>query len=225
MPRENMMLLQTFATVITMLATDPSWIDTAKADLKVTLGSVSQTRSGYLTVVGPKERAQRKTGMHQDAVLQFRYRGPSKKTSKLASGGFVRQIGLKLRTKNTCNLLYIMWRIEPAEEIVVAVKSNPGKSSHRDCGAKGYTEIARVPLNELGITAKTHTVHRLRGRFNESNGAFTCTVYVDDKTVWSGPLESKIIRPINGPVGFRSDNGSFIFKLFVSEEADFNQGK
>jgi hypothetical protein len=196
----------------------PTWIDTAKSDLKVTLGSVTQTKSGYLTVVGSKERAQRKTGTHQDAMLQFRYRGPSKTTSKLASGGFVRQIGLKMRTKDTCNLLYIMWRIDPVEEIAITIKSNPGKSNHVDCGADGYIKVASIPLKDIGVSATTQETHRLRAKIDEKNGEFQLTVDVDEKTIWSGALDPKIIAPINGPVGFRSDNGSFIFKLFVSDE-------
>ena len=196
----------------------PTWIDTAKADLKVTSGSVTQTKSGFLTVVGSKERAQRKEGTHQDAMLQFRYRGPSKTTSKLASGGFVRQIGLKMRTKDACNLLYIMWRIEPVEEIAITIKSNPGKSTHGDCGAGGYIHVASIPLKDIGVTATTQETHRLRAKIDEKNGEFKLTVDVDEKTVWSGALDPKIIAPINGPVGFRSDNGSYIFKLLVSDE-------
>jgi hypothetical protein len=194
----------------------PTWIDTAKADLKVTLGSVTQTKSGFLTVVGSKERAQRKDGTHQDAMLQFRYRGPSKTTSKLASGGFVRQIGLKMRTKDTCNLLYIMWRIEPVEEIAITIKSNRGQSTHGDCGAGGYIHVASIPLKDIGVTAQE--THRLHAKIDEKNGEFKLTVDVDEKTVWSGALDPKIIAPINGPVGFRSDNGSYIFKLLVSDE-------
>ncbi len=195
----------------------PNWVDTSKNDITVTLGAVSQTRTGYLMVVGPKERAHRKTGSHQDAMLQFRFRGQSAKTSKLASGGIVRQIGLKMRTKDTCNLLYVMWQMEPTEEIVVTVKSNPGRSTHRDCGALGYIKVAQVPLKELGITATTHDTHRLRARIDQSHGTFTCKVDLDDQAVWAGPLDATVISSINGPVGFRSDNGSFIFKLFVSD--------
>jgi hypothetical protein len=195
----------------------PELIETAESELKVTLGSVSQTRSGFLTVVGPKERAHRKAGKHQDATLQFRYRGPSKRTAKLASGGFVRQIGLKMRAKNTCNLLYVMWRIEPVEEIVVTIKSNPGMSNDGDCGARGYVSVARIPLKDIGVTATTHQVHRLRARVASENDTYKCLVDVDDKTVWSGVLDARLIAPINGPVGFRSDNGSFIFKLYVAD--------
>jgi hypothetical protein len=196
----------------------PSWIETTQSELKVTLGAVPQTKSGYLTVVGSKERAQRKTGTHQDAMLQFRYRGPSKATSKLASGGFVRQIGLKMRTKDTCNLLYVMWRIEPVEEIAIMIKTNPGKSNHSDCGAGGYINVASIPLKDIGVTATSQEAHRLRAKIDEKNGEFKLTVDVDEKTIWSGDLDPKIIAPINGPVGFRSDNGSFIFKLFVADE-------
>lgn len=211
------MFLTLLSFTVAMLPTDPEWIDTAKSDMKVTLGSVAQTRSGYLSVVGPKERAQRKSGTHQDATLQFRFRGPSQKTSKLAFGEMVRQIGLKMRTKDTCNLLYVMWRIEPEEQIVVTLKSNLGKSTHADCGAGGYTTIAAVPLKDLDITATSHEPHRLRARITETDNAFTCTVDVDDNTAWSGQLDPELIATINGPVGFRSDNGSFIFKLFVAD--------
>ena len=211
------MLLHLLTVVIAMFPSEPQWTETARDDLKVTLGSVSQTKSGYLTVVGPKERAQRKSGTQQDATLQFRYRGPSKETSTLASGGFVRQIGLKMRTKDTCNLLYIMWRIEPTEEIVVTVKSNPGRSSHGDCGAEGYETIATIPLKGFGVTATTHEAHRLRAKITESEQKFTCTVDVDETTIWAGPIETGLLAPMNGPVGFRSDNGSFIFKLLVAD--------
>jgi hypothetical protein len=212
------MLFQMLFYLLMVIPQDQDLTDTAKSDLKVTLGSVTQTKSGYLTVVGPKERGQRKSGTHQDATLQFRYRGPSKKISKLASGGFVRQIGLKMRTKNTCNLLYVMWRIEPKEEIVVTIKSNPGKSNHGDCGAGGYKDVARISLEEIGVSATNQQTHRLRAHIHEENGFFKCSVYVDDKEIWSGDLDAKIIAPINGPVGFRTDNGSFIFKLFVADQ-------
>ena len=211
------MILTLLSITFAMIPSDPTWADTGKADMQVTLGSVVQTESGYLTVVGPKERALRKSGTHQDATLQFQYRGRSQETSLLASGRFVSQIGLKMRSKDTCNLLYVMWRIEPEEQIVVTLKSNPGKSAHSDCGARGYTTIAAIPLRDIGVTATTQQSHRLRTRIDESNGDFTCTVYVDDKKIWTGPLNRDLIAPINGPVGFRTDNGSFIFKLLVAE--------
>lgn len=200
-------------------ALDVPWLDTAKSDLNVTLGSVSQTDSGFLTVVGPKERAHRKGGSHDDAMLQFRYRGPSDKTSRLSSGLIRRQIGLKMRAMNSCNLLYVMWRIEPVEQIVITVKSNPGKKFHDDCGTSGYHEIAAVPVAESGVSATSHKTRRLRVRINDQAGRMWCTVIVDGRTIWTGMLPSDLMAPIHGPVGFRSDNGSFIFKLLVAPDS------
>jgi hypothetical protein len=42
-------------------------------------------------------------------------------------------------------------------------------------------------------------------------------VTIDGRRIWSGDIDAKLIADINGPVGFRSDNGSFIFKLFVTD--------
>jgi hypothetical protein len=44
-------------------------------------------------------------------------------------------------------------------------------------------------------------------------------VTIDGRKVWSGKIDAKHISDIKGPVGIRSDNGSFIFKLFVTENA------
>lgn len=200
-----------------MSTAEPTWLESRLSELRVTQGDVSETASGFLTVVGPHERAQRKEGLHQQAMLQFRYRGPTAETSMVESGGFMRQIGLKMRTKDTCNLLYVMWRIEPVEEIVVQVKSNPGLSQHSECGVNGYHRLARFPLKEIDVTATTHETHRLRASIVELEEIFTCTVMVDQHTLGTVPIAPELIRPIHGPIGMRSDNGSFIFKLFVAD--------
>ena len=198
-------------------------IDTPRSELHVSLGRISQTKSGYLTVAGPKERAVRTSGEHSKAVLQFRYRGPSEKISLLDSGAFVRQIGLKMRAMNTCNLLYVMWRIKPTEEIYIAIKRNPGQSKYKECLSRGYLQLGRVPLKPLGITAATQKAHRLGASVTETDGRYTCAVTIDGRKVWSGKIDAKHISDIKGPVGIRSDNGSFIFKLFVTDTATGNK--
>jgi len=186
-----------------------------KTDLKVTRGKVQETSAGFLTVNGPKERAQLKQGKHQHAVLRFRYKAPSAKVSRLASGGVVRQIGLKLRTKNTCNLLYVMWRIDPNEHIFVILKRNPRKPTHKQCGASGYRTIAIMSLSHLQITAKDHQTHTLSARLVTQTDGYLLSVAVNDCELWSGTIDSDLLNEINGPVGFRSDNGNFCFKLFA----------
>ena len=199
----------------TVIAGEP--LDTRRSELRVSLGTISQTKSGYLTVVGPKERAVRTSGKHSQALLRFRYRGPSEKTAPLDSGAVIQQIGLKMRAMNTCNLLYIMWRIKPTEEIYIAIKRNPGKSKYEDCRANGYIVLGRVPLKPLGITAATQKTHRLGASVTETAGRYAGEVTIDGRQIWSGGIDAKLISDINGPVGFRSDNGSFIFKLLVND--------
>ena len=181
------------------------------------LGNISQTKSGYLTVVGPKERAVRTSGMHSKALLRFCYRGPSEKTAPLDSGAVIQQIGLKMRAMNTCNLMYIMWRIKPTEEIYIAIKRNRRKSTYKACRADGYIVLGRVPLKPLGITAATQKTHRLGASVMETAGRYAGEVTIDGRRIWSGSIDAKLISSINGPVGIRSDNGSFIFKLFVTD--------
>jgi hypothetical protein len=185
-----------------------------KKDLKVTQGKVQETSAGFLMVSGPKERAQFKHGRQQHAVLRFRYRSPSEKVMPLASGGIVRQIGLKLRTKNTCNLLYVMWRICPDEYILVTLKRNPDKSMHKQCQASGYQAIATIPLGSLQISAKDHKMHTISACLDAHVQGYRLTVIADDRKIWSGTIDADVMRDMNGPAGFRSDNGNFIFKLY-----------
>ena len=51
----------------TVLTAEP--LDTRRSDLRVSLGTISQTKSGFLTVVGPKERAVRTSGDRRIAYL------------------------------------------------------------------------------------------------------------------------------------------------------------
>jgi hypothetical protein len=205
----------------TVIAGEP--LDTRRSDLRVSLGTISQTKSGYLTVVGPKERAVRTSGKHSQALLRFRYRGPSEKTAPLDSGAVIQQIGLKMRAMNTCNLLYIMWRIKPTEEIYIAIKRNSGKSKYDDCLANGYIVLGRVPLKPLGITAATQKTHRLGASVTEIAGRYAGEVTIDGRRIWSDDIDAKHISDINGPVGIRADNGSFIFKLLVTDTEASNK--
>lgn len=202
--------------LLVTLAADPQPV--SRDDLDITSGEVKQTASGFLTVVGPQERAQLKAGNHSLALLQFRYRGKSEKTEPLDGGDVVHQIGLKLRAMNTCNLLYVMWRIEPKEEIVISIKRNPGKTTHAQCGAGGYNFIARIPLTKLNLTATDQQTHRLQAKLEKKEGTDLLAVTIDGQAAWSGPLPAALMADLQGPVGFRSDNGSFIFKLLVAEE-------
>src|SRR5437870_3663128 len=85
----------------------------------------------------PKMRAVLPDSDGNAAEVRFTYFGPSDVEEPLASGLPRRQIGLKLRAQDPCNLVYVMWRLHPEARIVVSVKRNPGKHASRECGNAG----------------------------------------------------------------------------------------
>ena len=106
---------------------DNEWQLVPLDQLKVTTGKreVQQTASGFLSLNTAKTRAQLTTGHQRHVLLQFRDRGQTPNPEPNQSGEIVEQIGIKLRTLNTCNVLYVMWRITQPEGIVVKLKRNP----------------------------------------------------------------------------------------------------
>jgi hypothetical protein len=59
------------------------------------------------------------------AALTFVYRGETEHARALASGQERRQLGLKLRAANGCNLVYVMWRQGPKPKLDISLKYNP----------------------------------------------------------------------------------------------------
>ncbi len=203
-----------------------------KAALKVTTGSINETGSGFLTITSAKVRAVEKTRSANAAKLRFRYRGPSEKTAPLASGLIKRQVGLKMRAKDTCNLLYVMWELEritirsdgardhrSPEKVVISLKRNPGKKTHSSCGAGGYETIAVIRQNDPSngfSSAKDNKTHRLQADLvSRGSAGHDLFVYVDGEEIWNGRIAHSQLGNIDGPAGIRSDNGSFIFKFFT----------
>jgi hypothetical protein len=134
------------------------------------------------------------------AELAFKFAGASDADRTLASGELRRQVGLKLRAANGCNVIYVMWRLEPKPGIAVQVKYNPGKRTHEECGAEGYLKVkpsshAHVPLLEVG------SAHALRAEIRGDE----LVAWVDGEVAWRGRLPEEA-RELAGPAGLRSDN-------------------
>ncbi len=141
--------------------------------------------------------------------LAFVFRGDSKGAVPLANGEMRQQIGVKLRAKNTCNVVYVMWHVRPSPRVAVSVKSNPGLATHADCADRGYinlksTSEVAVPQVRMGEP------HTLRADLDVD----TLRVYADGIDVWNGKLPAQAFA-FDGPVGIRSDNGEFDFQLRV----------
>jgi hypothetical protein len=132
-------------------------------------------------------------------------------TTALGSGAIRRQLGLKLRAQNGCNLVYAMWRMDPENKLVVSIKSNPGMRTSAECGNRGYTNIKPRKSHPVPDVAPGSS-HTLRAELRGED----LTVQADGQIVWEGS-----IGPVafDGPVGVRSDNGRFVFDLFTNPPA------
>jgi hypothetical protein len=182
--------------------------------LCVTNGAVSPLPGGRLAIETPSSRAVVQVGAEntadQAAEIHFQYLGPSQDSKPLASGELRRQIGLKLRAQDTCNLVYAMWHIEPDARVAVSVKQNPGLHTHQQCGAHGY--INSKPQDAGGLPPiRPGEAHTLRAELRGKD----LTVTADGRVAWQGSLGGDTALPV-GPPGFRTDNARFAFEYFAS---------
>lgn len=147
------------------------------------------------------------------AALTFTYRGHTQKVRELASGQERRQLGLKLRAQNGCNVVYVMYRADEgaAPKIDVSVKSNPGSRTHADCGAGGYTKVKGSSDSKLALVPvlAAGDKHTLRAAIAGDE----LRAFIDDKLVWRGTLPDSA-RELVGPAGIRSDNLAYDLVAF-----------
>jgi hypothetical protein len=168
-----------------------------------TLGKPLPSANGLFLMDEPKLRATVAGSRGHGIELAFRYLGPTALDAKLRSGRERRQLGLELVARDTCNLLYVMWRVEPRSELVVSLKRNGAQSTHAACENRGYSRLPAAlasPLPELVPGAE----HRLRA---EIAGA-ALSVHVDGALVWRGRLDADALE-LSGRGGLRSDNARF----------------
>ncbi len=181
-----------------------------RGELRVTEGALLPGPDGRMRIEAPKVRAVAPRTAPSVAELRFTYLGPSAAQEPLQSGEMRRQIGLKLRAADGCNVLYAMWRIAPKPGMIVSLKRNPDQHESRECGNRGYQNLrparaGRVPQLAPGST------HVLRA---EQSGD-RLQVLVDGALAWDGSLPEDALS-LNGPVGFRSDNGRFELELLAA---------
>ncbi len=142
------------------------------------------------------------------ARLDFVYQGQSRGERALASGQIRRQIGLKLRAADGCNLVYVMWRFERRPLLEVSIKINPGARTHAECGARGYTKLRPTIYGGVSDPAI--------GKRYAMSAQITgddLIVWIDNTLVWRGSLPIAA-RSMTGPSGIRSDNASFSLVAF-----------
>ena len=169
-----------------------------------TKGELQPAAQGRFLVNVPKMRAVATSGDSEEAILRFRYLGPTDEQSTLKSGASKQQLGLKLRAENGCNLVYAMWRFAPKPGIQVLVKRNPGMTMHAECENNGYTTVAATQIAAAPAVAADGSEHKLRALWQGNRLA----VFADGVSVWEGELPQEAMS-LAGPVGIRSDNVRF----------------
>jgi hypothetical protein len=184
-----------------------------REQLCVTNGVVSSLPDGRLGIETPSSRAVVRLVTDQTAEVRFRYLGPTKASKPLASGELRRQIGIKLRAQDSCNLVYAMWHIEPDSKFAVSLKRNPGKHTHAECHAGGYVTMKAHSQVDLPRIQPGES-HWLRAALHGD----ALTLIADGRPVWEGSLGSGITS-FDGPVGFRTDNARFEFEYYAGNPA------
>jgi len=203
-------------TAVSASAKPPIYAPIGLTGLEVTEGSI--TPAGPKSTLHTADPAMRATalegGIHaQSAQVWFRYQGESTTTIPLGSGLIRRQIGLKLRAADPCNLVYVMWHQYPDNAIEVQVKSNPGMTTSAECGNNGYTEIATIPV-AAGDGTADHNVHRLAVRTRRTaTGDLAMRIYKDTALLRRLTIPAALTAGMEGPIGVRTDNGDYLFRL------------
>lgn len=178
----------------------PALVPVAAQDLCVTEGALAPLADGAFSIEAPKMRAVLNRRTRPVIEARVTYLGATAHDVPLGSGEMRRQFGLKLEAQDPCNLVYVMWRIEPESKIVVSVKRNDGEHSSAACGNRGYINLK--PGRAAPVPAlKPGAAHTLRAALE----GLALQVFIDDAPVWQGDV-GEAARGLSGPVGLRSDN-------------------
>lgn len=179
----------------------------------VTDGTAMPNQDGTIRIDTPSIRAVANGTDGRLAEIRFRYLGPPADAKPLASGEVRRQIALKLRAMDTCNVVYAAWHIEPDTKIVVSIKRNSAWHTNNECHASGYTTI-RPTTTTPAMPIKPGETHIFRAVLQGT----TLVLTADGTTVWSGTLPDTI-NTLDGPSGFRTDNARFDLQFLAGTAA------
>src|SRR5262245_9425506 len=87
------------------------------SQLCVTHGAVKTMPTGWLSVTSATMRGVVAGPPAPRVALRFTYAGPSPSPVALRSGAMRQQIGVKLRARDGCNVIYLMWRLAPTPSL------------------------------------------------------------------------------------------------------------
>jgi len=179
-------------------------------DFHVTDGKIEKAAGNRLMVSTKEMRATVKFSTQQNVTVKFTYLGPTREVARLGSGEIRSQFGIKLRSQNQCNLVYVMWHFAPDQKIAVSIKRNPGQSTHEECLDHGYINNIKPSVSAAVPPVHPDQPHVLSASMSGSN----LTVSADNRAVWKGDL-GHVALEVDGPVGVRSDNAHVVFDFIA----------
>ncbi|WP_298832076.1 hypothetical protein [uncultured Piscinibacter sp.] len=181
-------------------------------DVCVTNGVVEKEARGRFVINSPSSRAVVKGSDDSAGAIKFEYLGPAAGETKLASGVVRRQLGVKLRAEDSCNVIYVMWGIEPEPGLVVSMKVNEGKTTHAQCGVKGY-KLVPARFEKPVAPIKVGEPRTLAASLDENR---KLTVRVDGDVVWEG-IAFPTAKTMYGYTGIRTDNVRVRFEWLADD--------
>lgn len=184
----------------------------SKTAICVTTGDVFAEADGRYLIESAASRAVVRDGDDDYVGIVFEYLGPSRDETKLASGKQVRQLGIKLQAQDSCNVIYVMWPVDGARELVVLSKINSGQSAHAQCGVKGYETL--TPRTSRSVAPiVVGQPRRLEAKIDKRMLA----VQVDGQLVWRGDAGRRTADLFGYP-GLRTDNVRMRFSWLVEPD-------
>lgn len=184
----------------------------SKATICVTTGDIDVEPDGHYLIESGASRAVVRDGDDDYVGIVFEYLGPSKDETALAAGNKRRQLGLKLQAQDSCNVVYVMWPVDGARELVVTSKVNRGQSAHAECGVKGYealTPLMSRPVAPIVVGQP----RRLEAKIDKR----VLAVHVDGQLVWRGDAGRRTADLFGYP-GLRTDNVRMRFAWLVEPD-------
>jgi hypothetical protein len=94
--------------------------------------------------------------------------------------------------QDACDVVYVMWHVEPTPGVFVSVKSDPGQSTHAECGARGYVSVRPLRAAPAPVIVSGAS-HALRATLSGDE----LEIAADGAVVWTGRLPRDALASVS----------------------------
>lgn len=187
------------------VAPPPALVPVPFEDLCITSGGGTHLTAHRYGVDQPTTRAVLALPGADEAELAFTLHGGTLVRAALGSGEVREAVGLKLRAEDTCNVVYVMWRVSPSPGIYVSLKRNAGMTTHEQCHDGGYVNVRPAPKATETLVVPAPLAYGSSHVLRAAIDGDRLRAWADGELAWAGDLPAEA-HAVHGPVGFRSDD-------------------